>query len=40
MRHLAMDLHIGLELPSARRSAAVVLVLALLLALAVAVALW
>lgn len=40
VRHVAMDLHVGLELPSARRSAAIVLVLALLLALAVAVALW
>jgi len=40
LRHLAMDLHIGLELPAARRSAAVVLVLALVLAMAVAVKLW
>jgi len=40
LRHLAMDLHMGLELPSARRSAAVVLVLALVLAMAVAVKLW
>jgi succinate dehydrogenase / fumarate reductase, cytochrome b subunit len=40
IRHLAMDMDIGVDLPSARRSAAVVLVLALLLALAVAVALW
>ena len=40
IRHLAMDMNIGVDLSSARRSAAVVLVLALLLALAVAVALW
>jgi succinate dehydrogenase / fumarate reductase cytochrome b subunit len=40
VRHLFMDLHFGMELKSARQSAAVVLVLALLLTLAVAVKLW
>ena len=40
LRHLVMDLHIGLDLPSARRSAAIVFVLALLLTLVVAVRLW
>jgi len=40
IRHLLMDLHIGMELPSARWSAAVVFVLALVLTLAVAVKLW
>ncbi|MCC7326309.1 MAG: succinate dehydrogenase, cytochrome b556 subunit [Burkholderiales bacterium] len=40
VRHLAMDLHWGMDLASARRSAAVVFVLALVLALAVAVRLW
>ena len=40
LRHLAMDLHIGLELAPARRSAAITLVLGLLLTLVVAVRLW
>lgn len=40
LRHLAMDLHVGGDLPSARRSAAIVLVLSLLVALAFAVVLW
>ncbi|MET0203243.1 MAG: succinate dehydrogenase, cytochrome b556 subunit [Casimicrobiaceae bacterium] len=40
LRHLVMDLHIGLELPAARRSAAITLVLGLLLTLIVAVRLW
>jgi len=40
IRHLLMDLHVGMDLHSSRRSAAVVFVLALLLTLAVAVALW
>ena len=39
-RHLLLDLHVGIDLPSARRSSALVLVVALVLALAVAVALW
>lgn len=40
IRHLLLDLHVGVDLPSARRSSALVLVLALVLALAVAVVLW
>ena len=40
LRHLVMDLHIGLDLPSARRSAAITLVLGILLTLVVAVRLW
>jgi succinate dehydrogenase / fumarate reductase cytochrome b subunit len=40
IRHLLMDLHIGMELRSARQTAAFTLVLALLLTLAVAVKLW
>lgn len=40
IRHLLLDLHVGIDLPSARRSSALVLVLALVLALAVAVVLW
>ncbi len=40
VRHLFMDLHVGMELKAARRSAAVVLVLALVLTLAVLVKLW
>lgn len=40
LRHLALDLHVGIELAPARASAAVVLVLSLLLALIVAVRLW
>jgi succinate dehydrogenase / fumarate reductase cytochrome b subunit len=40
LRHLALDLHIGIGLASARRSAAITFVLALLLTLAVAVKLW
>lgn len=40
VRHLFMDLHVGMELEAARRSAAVVLVLALVLTLAVLVKLW
>ena len=40
IRHLLLDLHVGVDLPSARRSSALVLVIALVLALAVAVALW
>ena len=35
-----MDLHIGMDLKSARQSSAVVLVLALVLTLGVAVKLW
>lgn len=40
IRHLAMDLHIGMDLPGARRSGAFVLVLAVVLTFAVAVKLW
>ena len=39
-RHLTQDLHVGLDLGPARRSAAVVLVAALLLTLIVAIRLW
>ena len=40
IRHLLGDIHIGLDLPGARRSAAVCLVLALLLTVAIGVRLW
>jgi succinate dehydrogenase / fumarate reductase cytochrome b subunit len=40
IRHLLLDLHVGIDLQSSRRSAALVFVLALLLTLAVAVRLW
>lgn len=40
LRHLALDLHIGIRLAPARFSAAIVLVLSILLALIVAVRLW
>lgn len=40
VRHLLLDMHIGLDLASARRSAAITLVLALVLTLIVAVRLW
>jgi succinate dehydrogenase / fumarate reductase cytochrome b subunit len=40
LRHLVLDLHVGVELASARRSAAIVFVLALLITLIVAVRLW
>ena len=40
IRHLVMDLHIGMELKPARLSAAVTIVLALVLTFAVAVKLW
>lgn len=40
LRHLALDLHIGIALAPARRSAAIVIVLSVLLALIVAVRLW
>ena len=40
LRHLMLDLHVGIDLAPARRSAAVVLVLSVLLALIVAVRLW
>lgn len=40
LRHLALDLHLGIELSQARSSAAVVLVLSILVAVIVAVRLW
>ena len=40
LRHLALDLHLGIALAPARRSAALVLALSVLLALIVAVRLW
>lgn len=40
VRHLLADVHIGLDLPAARRSAAIAFVLALLLTLAVGARLW
>jgi succinate dehydrogenase / fumarate reductase cytochrome b subunit len=40
LRHLGLDLHIGIELAPARSSAAVVLVLSIILGLIVAVRLW
>jgi len=40
IRHLLMDVHVGLELKSARQSASVALVAALLLTLMLAVRLW
>ena len=40
VRHLLMDLHIGMDLGPARQSSAAVMVLAVLLTLVVAVRLW
>jgi succinate dehydrogenase / fumarate reductase cytochrome b subunit len=40
LRHLMLDVHVGIDLPSARRSASVVFVLAILLTLVVALRLW
>ena len=40
LRHLALDMHVGIRLAPARSSAAIVLVLSILLALIVAVRLW
>lgn len=40
VRHLLLDVHLGLDLAPARRSAAAVLIVALLLTLACAVRLW
>lgn len=40
LRHLLLDLHIGIDLVPARQSAAITFVLALILTLAVAVKLW
>ena len=40
VRHLLLDLHVGIDLASARRSSAIVFVLALLLTLGIAIRLW
>jgi succinate dehydrogenase / fumarate reductase cytochrome b subunit len=40
LRHLALDLHVGVALAPARRSAAIVFVLSILLTAIVAVRLW
>src|SRR5690348_14437113 len=40
IRHLALDLHLGIRLAPARSSAAIVLVISILLALIVAIRLW
>jgi succinate dehydrogenase / fumarate reductase cytochrome b subunit len=40
VRHLLLDVHVGLSLESARRASAVVFVLALLVTLAIAIRLW
>jgi len=40
LRHLALDLHVGVELAPARLTSAIVLVLSLLLTVIVAVRLW
>jgi|SRR6516225_7518134 succinate dehydrogenase / fumarate reductase cytochrome b subunit len=40
LRHLLLDLHVGLDLVPARRSAAIVLVLGLVLTAIVAIRLW
>ena len=40
IRHLALDLHLGIELAPARSSAAIVLVLSVVLAIVIAVRLW
>lgn len=40
LRHLLLDMHVGIALAPARRSSAIALVLALLVTLAVAIRLW
>jgi succinate dehydrogenase / fumarate reductase cytochrome b subunit len=40
IRHLALDLHLGIELAPARSSAAIVLVLSIVFAIVIAVRLW
>jgi succinate dehydrogenase / fumarate reductase cytochrome b subunit len=40
LRHLALDVHVGVDLAAARRSSAIVLILSLLLTVIVAVRLW
>jgi succinate dehydrogenase / fumarate reductase, cytochrome b subunit len=40
IRHLLLDVHVGVELASARRAAALTMVLAVVLTIAIAVRLW
>jgi len=40
IRHLLLDVHVGVELPAARQSSALTLVLAVVITVAVAVRLW
>ena len=40
VRHLLLDLHVGIDLGAARRSSAIVLVLAIVLTLFIAIRLW
>jgi succinate dehydrogenase / fumarate reductase cytochrome b subunit len=40
LRHLLLDVHVGVDLPAARQSAAFTMVLAIVLTVAVAVRLW
>jgi len=40
LRHLLLDVHVGIDLPGARRSSAIVFALALLVTLALAIRLW
>ena len=40
VRHLLLDLHVGIDLGAARRSSAIVVVLAIVLTLFVAIRLW
>ena len=40
LRHLALDVHVGLDLASARLTSAIVLILSILLTLLVAIRLW
>jgi succinate dehydrogenase / fumarate reductase cytochrome b subunit len=40
IRHLLLDLHVGVELPAARQSSALTVVLAVVITVAVAVRLW
>jgi succinate dehydrogenase / fumarate reductase cytochrome b subunit len=40
IRHLLLDVHVGVELPAARQSSALALVLAVVITIAVAVRLW
>jgi succinate dehydrogenase / fumarate reductase cytochrome b subunit len=40
VRHLLLDLHVGIDLAAARRSSAIVFVLAIVLTLGIAIRLW